>query len=69
MNKSHSTKAVKERALLVGISHPYDTVPVEDFLEELTLLADTAGVEVVETATQNLKHIDPSTYIGKGKVQ
>lgn len=69
MNKSHSTKQVKERALLVGISHPYDTVPVEDFLEELALLADTAGVEVVETATQNLKHIDPSTYIGKGKVQ
>lgn len=69
MNKSHSTKQVKERALLVGISHPYDTVPVDDFLEELALLADTAGVEVVETATQNLKHVDPSTYIGKGKVQ
>lgn len=68
MNKSHSTKQTKERALLVGISHPYDTVPVEDFLEELTLLADTAGVEVIETATQNLKHIDPSTYIGKGKI-
>lgn len=69
MNKSHSTKQIKERALLVGISHPYDTVPVEDFLEELALLADTAGVEVIETATQNLKHVDPSTYIGKGKVQ
>ena len=68
MNKSHSTKQTKERALLVGISHPYDNVPVEDFLEELTLLADTAGVDVVETATQNLKQIDPSTYIGKGKV-
>ncbi|MBL7995605.1 GTPase HflX [bacterium] len=68
MNKSHLTKQIKERALLVGISHPHDTVPVEDFLEELALLADTAGVDVVDTATQNLKNIDPSTYIGKGKV-
>lgn len=69
LNKLHSTKQVKERALLVGISHPYDKVAVDDFVEELALLADTAGVEVVATATQNLKHIDPSTYIGKGKVQ
>ncbi len=69
MNKLHSTHQTKERALLVGITHPFDTAPVEDFLEELALLADTAGVEVIDTVWQNLKHIDPSTYIGKGKVQ
>jgi GTP-binding protein HflX len=71
LKQTFSTERQKERALLIGISHAQDTQGhlVEDYLEELALLADTAGVEVAGTMTQNLKRLDPSTYIGKGKVQ
>jgi GTP-binding protein HflX len=42
---------------------------VEDSLEELAALADTAGIEVVGGTYQRLEHIQPATYIGKGKVE
>jgi GTP-binding protein HflX len=39
-----------------------------EHLDELARLADTAGAAVVGTLTQQLDRPDPSTYIGKGKV-
>lgn len=39
----------------------------EESLEELELLAKTAGAEVVAKATQKKASIDPAYYIGKGK--
>lgn len=60
-----------ERAFLVGIaikgSRPL--LSLEDSLDELALLADTAGMQVVGTATQNVAQIDPATFIGSGKVE
>lgn len=44
-------------------------LPVEDSLEELALLADTAGLEVVGQDTQRLDRPDSATYIGPGKVE
>jgi GTP-binding protein HflX len=41
----------------------------ESSLEELALLADTAGARVVGQTTQRLEHPNPATYVGKGKVQ
>jgi GTP-binding protein HflX len=38
-------------------------------LEELALLADTAGAQVVGYAAQRLERPNPATYIGRGKVQ
>ena len=38
-------------------------------LEELALLADTAGARVVGRAVQRLERPNPATYLGKGKVQ
>ncbi len=38
-------------------------------LDELALLADTAGIVVVGRDTQNLNEINPGTYIGSGKVE
>lgn len=59
-----------EHAFLVGIkirgSHPL--FPVEDSLEELALLADTAGMNVVGQTYQQLEHVDPSTFVGSGKI-
>ncbi len=39
-----------------------------DSLDELELLADTAGAFVTDRITQPLAHVNAATYIGKGKV-
>ena len=44
-------------------------MPVEDSLTELSLLADTAGLEVVGQTAQRLNHPDSATYVGKGKLE
>ena len=60
----------KERALLVGVIHgELDMETVEEHLEELHLLADTAGAEVVGNVTQKLSRINPSFFIGTGKAE
>ncbi len=42
---------------------------MDDSLAELEQLVDTAGADVVDTLTQNLSRVQPSTYLGGGKVQ
>ncbi|MHB0856972.1 MAG: GTPase HflX [Anaerolineae bacterium] len=42
---------------------------VEDSLDELERLADTAGVKVVGRDVQRLSAVHPGTFIGSGKVQ
>jgi GTP-binding protein HflX len=42
---------------------------VEEHLEELARLADTAGAQVIGTLTQQLDRPNPSTYLGKGKLE
>ncbi|HUT63394.1 MAG TPA: GTPase HflX [Anaerolineae bacterium] len=63
-------KEPKERAVLVGLEEDYggddDLLAVEP-LEELRLLTETAGAEVVGTVTQSRSSIDPRYFIGKGK--
>ncbi|MBL7684841.1 MAG: GTPase HflX, partial [Deltaproteobacteria bacterium] len=59
-----------EKALLVGIRRPTDTVfEFQDSLEELRSLAYTAGANVAGVVSQEVKRIEPSTYLGKGKVE
>jgi len=61
--------AARERAILVAVKLPHsDGWPPEDTLEELALLADTAGADVLETMIQVRKQLDPATLIGAGKV-
>ena len=64
------TVGPRERALLVGAEFSSDAgiLTLEESLEELALLADTAGLKVAGRATQRLAHPDPKTYIGSGKV-
>lgn len=61
----------KERTLLVAaqVKNARPLLGLKDSLQELTMLADTAGVEVVGQAVQNMQQIDPNTYIGSGKVE
>ena len=61
----------RERAFLVGVEIRSDPglLSMEDSLDELELLADTAGLDVVGSATQRLDHPHVSTYIGPGKLE
>jgi GTPase len=59
---------VRQRALLVGTGvNAHDVVEAEADLDELALLVDTAGAEVVATEFQRRDRPDPATYVGKGK--
>jgi GTPase len=60
-----------ERALLVGapLKRSADRHQVEEHLEELGRLADTAGAVVVGEVTQRLDRPHPATYLGKGKIE
>jgi len=68
---AESTQRPRERAFLVGVdlrSEP-SLLSLDDSLEELALLADTAGLDVVGEATQKMDRPSPETYIGSGKVE
>ena len=60
-----------EKGYLVGVNiyqeHPLLTV--DDSLQELALLAKTAGIEVVGQASQNVKQINPATFVAVSKKQ
>ena len=59
----------KERVLLVGVELPQTTAwEVEDHLDELRLLAESAQAEVVDQLIVRRKARSPAYYIGKGKV-
>jgi len=59
-----------ERALLIGaaVRGQQEAFSLDDSLDELALLADTAGLHVVGRETQRLTAINPGTFIGSGKV-
>ena len=61
----------REKAVLVGLCSPPETPRslVEEYLDELAFLADTAGADVVESFIQDKKLRDPAYCIGKGKVE
>ncbi|MCA1839392.1 MAG: GTPase HflX [Actinomycetota bacterium] len=60
----------KERVFLVGLARSASEVHVaEESLDELALLADTAGAEEVGRVVQVRDDPDPATYIGKGKAK
>ena len=60
-----------EKGYLVGINVYQETalLNVDDSLEELALLAKTAGINVVGQASQNVRQINPATFIGTGKIE
>jgi GTP-binding protein HflX len=66
----HTTAAEPERAFLVGVERNARRDGGEErSLDELELLAQTAGAEVVGRAVQRLDSPHPATYIGKGKLE
>ncbi len=59
-----------EPAVLVGVSLPHlPSHRVEEYLDELSALVETAGGEVRSRVLQDRDRLDPATYIGKGKAE
>lgn len=69
--KPVSTKPPIERAFLVGVEFRSEKSPItlEDSLSELGQLAATVNLEVVGETSQKIESPNPSTLIGKGKVE
>jgi len=63
-------KKTHERALLIGLEKQgVSKWELQDSLEELAELANSAGAEVVDTVTQKLPKPTAPYYIGKGKAE
>lgn len=62
--------AQEENAVLVGLVHKEQTEQqVNEYLDELAFLAETAGAITVKRFTQKLPHPDSRTFVGKGKLE
>ena len=60
----------KENVLLVGVIYGrLDYEKVHEHLDELSLLTQTAGANVISRVTQKISKINPSFFIGKGKAE
>mgnify|MGYP003648092175 FL=1 len=59
-----------EKAVLIGvITQEQKEDQVEEYLDELAFLAETAGAETVKRFTQKLSKPHPKTFVGTGKLQ
>jgi GTP-binding protein HflX len=60
----------EEKAVLVGLIQKDQTeTQVQEYLDELAFLAETAGAITVKRFTQKLLHPDSKTFVGKGKLE
>ena len=56
--------------MLVGLINKEQTEHlVNEYLDELAFLAETAGARAIKRFTQRLPHPDSRTFIGKGKLE
>jgi len=70
MLEKKNTIGKEEPALLVGLVQKDQTeTQVQEYLDELAFLAETAGAVAVKRVTQKLAHPDSKTFIGKGKLE
>ena len=57
-----------DKALLVGIILPQNNqIDIDNQLSELSLLAETAEIEVLGEITQKILKVNPAFFVGKGK--
>jgi GTP-binding protein HflX len=61
---------IEETAVLVGVIQKEQTEEqVQEYLDELAFLADTAGAKTIKRFVQRLAHPDSKTFVGKGKLE
>ncbi len=64
------TEAKSEEAVLVGlITRQQTEEQVNEYLDELDFLSDTAGIRPVKRFVQRLDNAHPVTFVGKGKLE
>lgn len=69
IEKQHKIQQ-EENAVLVGlIQKDQTTEQVEEYLDELAFLAETAGAKTIRRFTQKMAHRDSKTFVGKGKLE
>ncbi len=69
VQSSHSTENVADKAVLVGvINQGQDEKQVEEYLDELAFLTETAGALPVKRFVQKLEKPNPKTFVGTGKI-
>ncbi|MCB1014143.1 MAG: GTPase HflX [Acidimicrobiales bacterium] len=62
-------RSFREKIVIVGVQLPGEREEaVEESLDELALLVDTAGADVVARTSQRRDAPDPAYYVGRGKV-
>ncbi|NNC94303.1 MAG: GTPase HflX [Chitinophagales bacterium] len=60
----------EEKAVLLGLVTEDQTLQqLEEYLDELAFLAETAGAVAINTFYQKLRHPNTATYVGKGKLE
>jgi len=65
-----STAPITERVILVGlITRFQDAEKVNEYLDELAFLSETAGAATVKRFIQKLDSPDTRTFVGKGKLE
>jgi len=70
MAKLFDTSVQKEKVVIVGlVTSKQDEKKVNEYLDELEFLVDTAGAEVWERFVQRLECPHPATFVGSGKLQ
>jgi len=69
-NTDIKTEYQPERAVLVGVSTPEQSKDkIEEYLNELEFLVETAGGITIHRFIQNLPYPNPQTYVGSGKLE
>ena len=64
MREPIETKINPETAILIGVIEKYqDAAEVEEYLQELAFLVETAGAIPRHAFTQQLEHQDPRIYL------
>ncbi|MGB0177827.1 MAG: GTPase HflX [Owenweeksia sp.] len=62
-------KDIREKTVLIGAINQFQSEEkVDEYLDELAFLADTAGADSVKRFTQKLDKPNPKTFLGSGKI-
>ena len=68
MNNLKDIEILQEKGVLVGVNLQSDK-HFDYSMEELANLAEALEVEIAGYVTQNLERVNPSHYVGTGKIE
>jgi GTP-binding protein HflX len=70
MIEKKNTIQKEEKAVLIGLIYKDQTEEqVQEYMDELAFLAETAGAKTVKRFTQKSEHPHSRTFVGKGKLE